>query len=477
MGPIARVALRRWAGVGVVMSLLAVVIAAPAASAQGTQTETIWIPLYCNLQIVVVNAGVAFTATVPTSVTPGEEFDLQDAHATIDIPAGGTNAAAFAFGNPSEVEGAVSTFDTNLTNATAPTLVNADTSRTTDSPPIVGDPVVGNVSATPGVWSDPPPDGGASSDPNIGDPTGSPAVVNLVAAAQPPNTDAPSPLDPLINGGSPLAGFADYPEPPLEGVFSWGPAPVDGSGADGTMGGNPTTDAYAPAPGTGGGGTPTSGTPDPANTGPILVTGAPAEDVNIGIGDPSDLVKIGKSSFELAVNNDIFFLETTGALAGQWSADTPTQCGLDTTAGAVPSPNPTYLPASQGISIPILSSTATSTSTTSTSTTTPVTTTTTTTSKTTTTTPAANPPVVTGVFPHSGGPFSLVLITGSHLNGATQVRFGGTSAMFLQVSSQLILALAPTSHSRGAVDVRVTTAVGTSATSGADRFTYTRGLF
>jgi len=355
MGPITRALFRRWAGAAVVMSLLAMVIAAPAASAQGTQTETIWIPLYCNLGSVTVNVGAAFTATVPTSVTPGEDFNLQDAVATIDIAAGATNAAAFAFGNPSEVEGAVSTFDTNLTNATAPTLVNADTSRTTDSPPIVGDPVVGNVSATPGVWSDPPPDGGASSDPNIGDPTGSPAVVNLVAAAQPPNTDAPTPLDPLINGGSPLAAFPDYPEPPLEGVFSWGPAPVDGPGADGTMGGNPTTNAYAPAPGTGGGGTPTSGTPDPANTGPILVTGAPAESVKLGIGDPSDLVKIGKSSFELAVNNDIFFLETTGALAGSWSADTPTHCGIDTTAGAVPSPNPNYLSVSQGIQIPILS--------------------------------------------------------------------------------------------------------------------------
>ncbi len=352
----------RWlATFGVVTSLLVAAIAAPAASAAGTQTGTIWIPLICNLGVVTVDVGAAFTATLPTSVTPGEEFNLQDAFATIDIPAQAANASAFAFGNPNEVEGVVSTFDTNVTNGIAPTLVNADTARVSGG----------------GEWSEPAADGGVSADPTIGNPTGSPAVINLVAAAQPPNTSL---TDPLIVGPSPLAGFPAYPEPPLMGVFSWGPAPVDGSGKDGTAGGNPTTNAYAPAPGTSGGTSPTDGTPDPATGGPVEVTGSVGQDVNLGIGNPSDLIKIGKTSYTFAVNNDIFFDETTSSPAG-WSGDTPVECGIDTSANAVPSPNPSYFPVSTGISIPIVSSTTTKTTTT-----TPTTTTTTTTTPTTTTT-------------------------------------------------------------------------------------------
>ena len=88
----------------------------------GSQTGTIWIPLFCKLGTVPVHVGAAFTATVPTRCIPGEEFDLQNAFATIDIPAA-SNAAALAFGNPNEVEGVGVDFDTNLTNGMAPTLV------------------------------------------------------------------------------------------------------------------------------------------------------------------------------------------------------------------------------------------------------------------------------------------------------------------------------------------------------------------
>ena len=165
-------------GASAVLVVGAIAASAPAsgsAAAAPTQTGTVWIPLICNLGVVTVNVGAAFTATVPTQVTPGEEFTLQNAFATIDIPAQAANASAFAFGNPSQVEGVVTTFDTNLVNAIAPTLMNADTSRVSGG----------------GAWSEPAADGGVSADPNIGNPTGSPAIVNLVAAAQPNNTDAP----------------------------------------------------------------------------------------------------------------------------------------------------------------------------------------------------------------------------------------------------------------------------------------------
>ena len=546
----------------------AVAASAPAsgvAASPPTQTGTIWIPLICNLGVVTVDVGAAFTATVPTQVTPGEQFNLQNAFATIDIPAQAANASAFAFGNPNQVEGVVTTFDTNLVNADAPTLINADTSRVSGG----------------GAWSEPAADGGVSADPNIGNPTGSPAIVNLVAAAQPNNTDAPSPLDPLINGPSPLAGFPAYPEPPLMGVFSWGPAPVDGSGMDGTAGGNPTTNAYAPAPGTGGGSTPTSGTAHAASGGPIVVTGAVGSNVTLGIGAPGTTIKIGKRNYTFAVNNDIFFNETTGTPG--WSGDTPVQCGIDTSPAAVPSPDPSYLSVTSGISIPIVSSTTTTTtttptttttttttpttttttpttttttttkpttttttttptttttsktttttttptttttSTTTTTTTTPTTTTTsktttttttptttttsktttttttptttttskttttttpttttTTTSKTTTTTSttttkSANAPIVNFVLPHAGRTFSPVLIFGQNLAGATQVKFGSQPAIFLQLGGNLIIALAPNQPAGTTVNVTVTTAGGTSATSSADTFRYLGG--
>ncbi len=372
---------RSLATFAVAASLLVVPIAAPAASAAGTQTGTIWVPLICKLGVVTIDVGAAFTVTVPTSVTPGEGFPMQDAYATIDIPANAANAGSVTFDNPDQVEGVVSTFDANLVNADAAGLVNADTTRVSGG----------------GAWAEPSTDGGVSADPTVGDPTGSPAVINLVAAVQPPNPDAPNPLDPLINGPSPLAGFGAYPEPPLMGVFSWGPAPVDGSGKDGTPGGNPTTNTYAPAPGTGGGTSPTSGTPDPSGGGPLTVTGAVGQNVTISIGDPTQLIKIGKGNYSFAVNNDIFFFETTSSPPG-WSGDTPVECGIDTSTTAVPSPDPSYIPVSQGISIPIV--------------------------------PPPTPPTVTGVSPSSGSTAggNTVTITGTGFAAADTVKFASSAA-------------------------------------------------
>ncbi len=85
----------------------------------------------------------------------------------------------------------------------------------------------------------------------------------------------------------------------------------------------------------------------------------------------------------------------------------------------------------------------------------------------------AAPPTVTAISPASG-PTSggtTVVITGTNLNGATGVIFGGTWATSFTVnSSTQITATAPSGS--GLVDVRVTTAGGSSATSAADQYTY-----
>jgi hypothetical protein len=83
-------------------------------------------------------------------------------------------------------------------------------------------------------------------------------------------------------------------------------------------------------------------------------------------------------------------------------------------------------------------------------------------------------PTVTGVSPGTGSPAggTAVTITGTHLGGATRVAFGGTSAGFEVESDTSITAYAPAAEAAGTVDVRVTTAGGTSARTSADRFAY-----
>ncbi|WP_414647019.1 autotransporter domain-containing protein [Comamonas sp. UBA7840] len=82
-------------------------------------------------------------------------------------------------------------------------------------------------------------------------------------------------------------------------------------------------------------------------------------------------------------------------------------------------------------------------------------------------------PVVSGIAPNfglsSGG--TTVTITGTGFGGATAVTFGASSATGFTVNSATqITATAPAGT--GTVDIRVTTAGGTSATSAADQFTY-----
>ncbi len=74
------------------------------------------------------------------------------------------------------------------------------------------------------------------------------------------------------------------------------------------------------------------------------------------------------------------------------------------------------------------------------------------------------------VGPTTGG--TSVIITGTNFSGATAVYFGGKTATGYTVNSATqITATAPPAE-RGAVDVRVTTAGGTSALSAADQYTY-----
>ena len=83
-------------------------------------------------------------------------------------------------------------------------------------------------------------------------------------------------------------------------------------------------------------------------------------------------------------------------------------------------------------------------------------------------------PTVTSVSPTSGPAAgeTSVTITGTSFTGATAVSFGGTAATSYTVNSDSqITATSPAGS--GTVDVTVTTPGGTSATSSADRFSYT----
>src|SRR5438132_7891120 len=83
------------------------------------------------------------------------------------------------------------------------------------------------------------------------------------------------------------------------------------------------------------------------------------------------------------------------------------------------------------------------------------------------------PPTVASVNPNTG-PMqggTSVTITGTNFSGATAVRFGNNAAgSFIVNSTTQITATSPAGV--GTVDVTVTTAGGTSATSTADQFTY-----
>jgi hypothetical protein len=83
-------------------------------------------------------------------------------------------------------------------------------------------------------------------------------------------------------------------------------------------------------------------------------------------------------------------------------------------------------------------------------------------------------PTVTGLGLPSGliqGGETVTLV-GSGFTGATTVSFGGTAASSFTVSSDSVITAVAPAHAAGVVDVIVTTAAGSSATSPSDQFTY-----
>jgi len=83
-------------------------------------------------------------------------------------------------------------------------------------------------------------------------------------------------------------------------------------------------------------------------------------------------------------------------------------------------------------------------------------------------------PTVTGVSPNSGptGGTTSVVITGTNLSGATAVKFGATNASGYTINSATQITATSPAGAAGTVDITVTTAGGTSATSASDQFTY-----
>ena len=82
-------------------------------------------------------------------------------------------------------------------------------------------------------------------------------------------------------------------------------------------------------------------------------------------------------------------------------------------------------------------------------------------------------PTITSISP-STGPLSggtTVTVTGTNLEGATALSFGASPASFTGIDASHVSAIAPPGVA-GTVDIRVTTAGGTSAVVSADRFTY-----
>jgi YVTN family beta-propeller protein len=86
-------------------------------------------------------------------------------------------------------------------------------------------------------------------------------------------------------------------------------------------------------------------------------------------------------------------------------------------------------------------------------------------------------PIVTALSPASGGTAggTVVTITGANLTGATAVRFGALAAAGFTVGSATEITATAPAGAASTVDVIVTTPNGASATSAADRFTYTTG--
>ena len=91
----------------------------------------------------------------------------------------------------------------------------------------------------------------------------------------------------------------------------------------------------------------------------------------------------------------------------------------------------------------------------------------------------SGPPIVNSAYPNSGSinGGTAVTVYGQYFSGVTAVSFGGRPAAAFTVNSgNSITAVAPASTTGGTVDIRVTSARGTSSIAAFDRFTYTGPL-
>ena len=88
---------------------------------------------------------------------------------------------------------------------------------------------------------------------------------------------------------------------------------------------------------------------------------------------------------------------------------------------------------------------------------------------------AASTPTVTSVGPTSGPATggTSVTVGGTGFTGATAVRFGGTAATSFTINSDTRITATSPPHAAGTVDTTVVAPGGTSATGGADHFTFT----
>jgi hypothetical protein len=84
-------------------------------------------------------------------------------------------------------------------------------------------------------------------------------------------------------------------------------------------------------------------------------------------------------------------------------------------------------------------------------------------------------PIITSLKPTQGpgAGGTKVKITGSHLQGATSVKFGGVEAISFTVNSKgtLVTAKAP-AHAAGTVDIVIATPNGSTIPTSSDRYTY-----
>jgi hypothetical protein len=288
--------------------------ASPAAAANRV-TQTVWIPLHCNLASTFsggapVHLAVALKVTHPATVRPGQKFRLRNVTAVQVLPPAAQQTAGVVF-HADATEGVVNDFEAKLTNAK------------------------GNFS-----------------------PGGTGTQVNQVASMQPPNRDAPpvgsatvsqtSPRDPLIDPNtahpSPLAAWADQSPAPAASdarrhdEFSFGPIPSSGTA---------TANSYGPAPGTGGGATVTSGTPDPFNNFPYTTTGPTGQNVVIDVGDASRVVTHSDEADPgplVAIAGTFFHRTDNGKWAGAGGGNAfPVYCGTDNSTRRVPKPDPTMV--------------------------------------------------------------------------------------------------------------------------------------